>query len=132
MFCFDRVFLSRPDFSWNRFLFFLKTLEQLKKQIESTGGTLIILEQGPREAFPKLLNELKQSVGLPATITWNRDYEPFARHRDSAMEDLFKNEFKIEPRTARDHLLIEPNELSKGTSIEEGVYQVFTPFKKKW
>ena len=33
-FCFDSEFLSRPDFSHNRFAFFIKSLIALKKEMQ--------------------------------------------------------------------------------------------------
>ena len=35
VFCFDTDFLSRPDFSHNRFQFFLKTLDDLKTEFKN-------------------------------------------------------------------------------------------------
>ncbi len=119
-FCFDKKFLSRPDFSVNRFQFFIETLKDLKSQLIERGGELWVMDEGPFDAFPKLLKALP----TPSVISWNRDYEPFARERDNKMEFWCKDR-GISFHTERDHLLIEPHELLKG-------YQVFTPFSRKW
>jgi deoxyribodipyrimidine photo-lyase len=134
VFCFDRSFLARPDFSAHRFAFFLRTLEKLREEMRERGGDLLFLDVGPEEAFPKLLEALARSkLGLPKSISWNRDYEPYARTRDSRMHELFERRFSLEVVTERDHLLIEPNELVKDErATGPSFYQVFTPFKKKW
>jgi deoxyribodipyrimidine photo-lyase len=130
VFCFDRKFLARPDFSHHRFAFFLKTLLNLREEMRARGGDLLFLDEGPEVAFRKLLNELKSSpLKLPDLITFQRDYEPFARSRDAKLSDLFFSEFSLNVKTFRDHLLIEPSELQKDGG---GVYQVYTPFKNRW
>lgn len=125
VFCFDKKFLSRDDFSVNRFQFFINTLKELKEELESLGSDLLFLDIGPQDAFPELLKKLKTK---PDLVTWNRDYEPFALKRDKDIAKLFQSE-SIETKDFRDHLLIEPLELEK--SPAEG-YQVYSPFARKW
>lgn len=99
--------------------------------MRARGGDLLFLDVGPEEGFRSLFKSLKASkLGLPKMISWNRDYEPFARERDLRMSELFEGEFRLLTHTERDHLLIEPTELTKNE--EGGFYQVYTPFKKKW
>ena len=131
VFCFDSKFLSREDFSHARFLFFLRTLESLKKQMREQGGDLLFLDVGPDTAFTELYKTLsKHKIGQPSLVTWNRDYEPFARERDARMEMLLGEKFKWQTAIERDHLLIEPDELFKDKP--GSYYQVYTPFSKKW
>lgn len=135
VFCFDRKFLSRPDFSAPRFLFFLRTLDSLREEMRAAGGDLLVLDVGPAQAFGDLFAALEShELGLPKVVSWNRDYEPFARERDSRMAEFFEREHGLHTITERDHLLIEPTELSKGDPKIEGggFYQVYTPFSKKW
>jgi deoxyribodipyrimidine photo-lyase len=136
LFCFDSAFLSRPDFSANRFLFFLRTLENLRDEMRERGGDLLFLDIGPKDAFPALLGALRsvKGYGIPKAVSWNRDYEPFARERDFLLQTLLEDDFGVETLTDRDHLLIEPTELSKGDAKIPGggFYQVYTPFKNKW
>lgn len=131
VFCFDAKFLSRSDFSVNRFQFFLKTLESLQEELRAIGSDLLFLDVGPRDAFPKLINLLEEEgVGKPKLISWSRDYEPFARKRDAEMKELFDS-LSIPTNTERDHLLIEPHELVKKDTTD-GWYQVYSPFARKW
>lgn len=130
-FCFDRKFLAREDFSHNRFQFFLHTLSELRNELRSVGGDLLVLDVGPDHAFESLFEKLKsRQQRFPATLSWNRDYEPFAVVRDRRIESLL-NAYGIKVRTERDHVLIEPNEILKD-STQSPFYQVFTPYQKKW
>lgn len=132
-FCFDPKFLSRPDFSADRFGFFLKTMEALRTELRETGGDLLVLDEGPQKAFPKLLELLKKNnLSAPSCVTWNRDYEPFARQRDQWAENYFKNQTTIEVHTERDHLLIEPHEIVNESSRERRYYSVYSPFSRRW
>jgi deoxyribodipyrimidine photo-lyase len=127
-FCFDPVFLSRKDFSANRFQFFLNTLENLSFELKERGSDLLVLDEGPQKAFDRLFETLKEKKAiLPSTVSFNRDYEPFAVDRDKKMAEYLSKQ-GLEIISERDHLLIEPSELLR----ERKPYQVFTPFRKKW
>lgn len=128
VFCFDKKFLSRDDFSHSRFTFFLESLDSLQKELRSIGSDLLFLDIGPKEAFPFLwqLTGGKQA----STVSWNRDYEPFARKRDKEMQTYFADN-NIEVITHRDHLVIEPHEIIKPSQPDQP-YQVYSPFQKQW
>ncbi len=129
-FCFDKKFLSRDDFSFNRFQFFIDTLYELQKELRRKGSDLLFLDVGPSEAFPDLIKKIQDHYGrLPSLVSWSRDYEPFARERDHKIKKYFEDN-EIKTLSCRDHLLIEPVELSKKDSDDP--YQVFTPFSRRW
>lgn len=131
VFCFDAKFLSRDDFSYNRFQFFLHTLKSLKQEMNNLGGDLLVLNKEPEESFVMVLRHLeKHNIGKPNQVTWNRDYEPYAIKRDEKLKEYFRKQ-KIETKNFRDHLIIEPHELTKKSSDTEG-YQVYTPFSRMW
>ena len=127
LFCFDKSFLKREDFSVNRFQFFIATLIELKKELRKVGSDLLVMDEGPFDAFPRLLEALKEP---PSLVSWNRDYEPFAVQRDKKAQSLFA-ERGIATFTDRDHLLIEPHEIFRDGNPELG-YQVYSPFARKW
>jgi deoxyribodipyrimidine photo-lyase len=134
LFCFDAKFLGRPDFSVDRFAFFLATLAALRDELRAAGGDLLVLDETPAEAFPRLLAALEAAgVAAPATVSWNRDYEPFARARDEAMTALLAAR-GVPTHTERDHLIIEPDELRKPDAAPDAAtfYQVYTPFSRRW
>lgn len=131
LFCFDSAFLARSDFSHNRFAFFLKTLKSLKQEFNAMGGELVVVDQLPHTFYVSLLKSLKVSGRpLPKYISWNRDYEPFARNRDEQIEKLL-TDFGVEVITARDHLVFEPHEITKENKAGS-YYQVYSPFSRKW
>ncbi len=128
VFFFDATFLSRPDFSVGRFAFFIKSLQSLKDQLRERGGDLLVLDDGPDAGFERILNLLDKHQLKPALVTWNRDYEPFARLRDERIERwLQKRDIKV--LTERDHLICEPHEVLKDDGTP---YRVFTPYYRKW
>lgn len=129
VFFFDSEFLSRPDFSHNRFQFFLNTLLELKKDMHKHGGDLLVLNSSPEQGFEKLFNRLKNLGTLPATCSFNRDYEPYARKRDAAVQHMLEKKIGLEVLTTADHLLIEPDDLRNKSG---GYYKIFTPFYYAW
>src|SRR5260221_11425000 len=70
IFCFDAQFLARPDFSVDRFAFFLETLRALRDELRESGGDLLVMDEGPAPAFERLMETLAaQGVPRPATLT---------------------------------------------------------------
>jgi deoxyribodipyrimidine photo-lyase len=131
-FCFDSKFLARPDFSADRFGLFLATLAHLRDALRTLGSDLLVLDIGPREAFPRLFAALaERGIAQPRSVTFNRDYEPFARARDADVERLLSEKYGVAVHTERDHLLIEPDELLRDGKPGQ-FYQVFTPFARRW
>lgn len=128
IFCFDSVFLARPDFSHHRFALFLKTLEALQKDLRASAGDLLVVDALAEDALPRMITSLRGHYNVQ-TITWNRDYEPFARARDQKCEALLQ-ELNVEIQTFRDHLLLEPHEIYK--TQQGDFYQVYSPFARKW
>jgi deoxyribodipyrimidine photo-lyase len=125
LFCFDARFLARPDFSVDRFAFFLATLVALREELRAAGGDLLVLDEGPAPAFAALMQALDGAgVARPATVSFNRDYEPFARARDAALTAELAARHGVRVHQARDHLIIEPEELR--------FYQVYSPFARRW
>jgi len=124
LFCFDSSFLARADFSHNRFAFFLKTLRALREELRELGSDLLVVDDLPADALLRLFAGEK-----PALLTFNRDYEPFARARDARVIQVL-GDLQIPVETFRDHLVIEPQELSKGKPGE--FYQIYSPFAKRW
>lgn len=125
LFCFDSNFLSRADFSHNRFQFFLETLEKLQEQIHSLGGSLLVLDSIPQIALNLIINSLSER---PKSFNFNRDYEPFSLKRDAEISALC-TQLGIEVHTSRDHLIFEPGEILKD---DGSAYKVYTPFYNKW
>ncbi len=127
-FALTRLFWRAPTSQKNRFLFFLNTLVALRAELHALGGDLLVIDQGPFDAFSKLWESLDPEVRENLhVLTWNRDYEPFARARDDRMTQWAKGRgLRIE--TGRDHLLLEPDEVLRDGSSEDRMYKVYSPF----
>lgn len=129
IFCFDSAFLSRPDFSHNRFAFFINTLKELKKEMQLQGGDLLVVDEQPQLAFPRLFEYFKSNnIALPEMITFGKDYEPFARQRDEILKNIFKT-YGINVFSERDHVIIEPHEILKD---DKSFYQIYSPYARRW
>src|SRR5688500_9713579 len=89
VYCIDPAEAARPDFSPSRQAFALETLKELRDELRGAGSELLVLEGDPVEAFRELLAKVRaapRGMGAPLTWSWNREYEPFARLRDSRVE----------------------------------------------
>jgi deoxyribodipyrimidine photo-lyase len=129
VFSFDQKFLSRADFSNNRFQFFIETLKVLKQNLTKQGIDLLVLDCGPDECFARIRQYLENKrLPQPSVVSWNRDYEPFARERDQRIESLIQK-WDIEIVTSRDHLLFEPWEIESTSGLPLKVYSAFA---KRW
>jgi deoxyribodipyrimidine photo-lyase len=132
LFCFDSKFLSREDFSHHRFAFFMETMRKLAQELREAGGDLWVVDCRPQEALERILESLKQGGRpLPSTVSFNRDYEPFARERDAKITEWLQESAGLSVHTERDHLVIEPQEVGKPASGAQ-FYQVYSPFAKRW
>lgn len=136
LFCFDPDFLQRPDFSPDRFAFFLATLKDLQTELRRQGGDLLVMDRGPRQAFAELMETLGKAVGTPhqrrpAMVSWNRDYEPFARARDEQAAAQWAS-WGVAVHTEADHLIAEPHDIAPKSAGPHGYYSVFTPFSRQW
>ena len=135
IFCFDARFLARPDFSSDRFAFFLATLAALRDELRTAGGDLWVSDRAPADAFGFLFQALDQArIRRPTSVTFNRDYEPFARERDEAVSLLLEKTWGVAVHSERDHLLIEPEELGKEDAARDQprYFQVYSAFARRW
>lgn len=126
LFCFDAKFLSRPDFSHDRFGFFLATLRELREELLGLGSDLLVIDADPQEGWERLVEYLRPYGQI--TVSYNRDYEPFARERDAKVSGLLQHK-GVEVTSYQDHLVIEPDDLKKEGG---GYYQIYSPFARKW
>jgi deoxyribodipyrimidine photo-lyase len=124
VFVFDKHILDRLENPKDqRVLFIHQELRELKKSLNKLGSDLWVHYGTPQSAFEGLLK--KYSI---AKVFTNRDYEPYAKERDSAMHQFFQ-EKQIEFIGAKDHVIFEKSEVVKDDGLP---YTVFTPYSKKW
>ncbi|RIL12103.1 MAG: deoxyribodipyrimidine photolyase [Proteobacteria bacterium] len=123
IFIFDpRQIRPHPYFSENALLFMLESLQELNGELRSKGSKLHCFYGEAAQ----VLAEVASKVGAEAAY-FNRDYTPFSKSRDSAIErDLAA--LGIRTYITGDALLHEPEEVLKS---DNSPYTVYTPFSKR-
>ena len=117
--CLDPLIRSRADFSADRFFFYLKSVQALQEKLRKLGGDLLVLEGAPAGSdgvFARLFAALDRAgISRPASVSWNRDYEPYARRRDAAVLNLLQKHFRTVAESSRDYLVLDSNDRSDST-----------------
>lgn len=98
------------------------SLTALQTNLKAYGLDLII-RSGHAE---KIIDKLTEETGAEAVI-WNRQYEPWAVHRDKEIKARLK-ERDIEAKSFQAALLFEPWDVK--TKTANSFYKVYTPFMK--
>ncbi|HAA12229.1 MAG TPA: deoxyribodipyrimidine photolyase, partial [Cytophagales bacterium] len=124
IFIFDKVILEKlEDNDDARVNFLHQQIASLHEQLGKLGSTVVVKHGIPLEIFQQLLDEYHVKA-----IYTNRDYEPYAQERDTAVEGFCK-EKGIEFLHFKDQVIFEKQEVKSDSSP---FYKVFTPYKKKW
>lgn len=103
--------------------FIHSALQQIQKELEKKGVTLDVRKGRPQDIFQLLINDYNVKE-----VFTNRDYEPYARQRDTEIEQLL-SENGIVFHSFKDHVIFEKNEVLKN---DETPYTIFTPYSRKW
>lgn len=124
IFIFDRNILDNLSNKKDaRVLFIHQEVTRLKQELEKLGSSLKIIYGKPQEIFENLLNDYNVK-----TVFVNRDYEPYAQHRDKEIYDFLKTK-GVDFKGAKDHVIFEKDEILKD---DKKPYTVFTPYANKW
>ncbi len=124
IFIFDSEILEKLPENDPRVTFIHDTWQQMRSELQDNHRSSIAMYKGnPIQIFKSLLKE--HDI---AEVFTNRDYEPYALERDSAIEKLLKAE-DIPFHTFKDQVIFEKNEVVKD---DGDPYVVYTPFKNKW
>ncbi len=124
VFIFDRHILDvLEDDDDARVTFLHRRVEQLAEQLTKLGSTIEVLYTTPEEAWRQL--SLKHNI---AAVYTNRDYEPYAKMRDKAVQQLLEKR-GVDFKTYKDHIIFEADEVQKKAG---GHYTVFTPYSRTW
>lgn len=123
IFIFDETILQYLEKNDARVTFIHNQLEKINTELAKINKSLGIFYGKPFEIFEKLITENKIT-----SIYTNHDYEPYARKRDVALNDLFK-QHKIEFKTCKDQVIFEKSEIAKDDGLP---YVVYTPYSNKW
>ncbi|OOG73115.1 deoxyribodipyrimidine photo-lyase [Algoriphagus sp. A40] len=124
LFIFDRNILEKLDDKADARVEFIHTqLAEIKSRLEQKGSSLLIRFGTPEEVFQELLEKFDIQ-----TVYTNRDYEPYAKSRDSRIDTLLKGN-RISFLAFKDQVIFEPGEILNGSGE---FYKVFTPFSRNW
>jgi deoxyribodipyrimidine photo-lyase len=124
LFIFDRQILDLlPDRTDRRVEFIHHELSQIQNQLKALGKSMLVLQSDPVVAWQNVLS------GYPVRqVHFNKDYEPYAKTRDSEITELL--EFSgIQVFSYKDQCIFEEQEILNGQGKP---YTVFTPYSRKW
>ena len=124
IFIFDTNILDKiGDVADRRVNFIYVQIQRVKTELQKLHSSLCVCYGQPMEIYKELINRI-----LIRAIYTNHDYEPYARERDQAVQDLF-TKHHIPFQAFKDQIIFEKDEILK----EDGApYTVFTPYMKKW
>lgn len=123
VFIFDPNILAELPKDDARVSFIFELLENIQILLLKENKSVAIFYGEPEKVFQKLINEHQ----IKAVYT-NRDYEAYAKNRDSKIEKLLKSN-QISFHTFKDQVIFEQDEVVKDDGTP---YVVYTPFSKKW
>lgn len=123
LFIVDKKLISELPSDGAVFDFQAACLEELSEALRQLGAELCIRYGNPLEIFREFFEKLPIMA-----IYYNRDYEPYARKRDEAVEGLAKK-YGISVYSFKDLVLVEPWEI---LTLEGNPFRIFTPFLKAW
>jgi deoxyribodipyrimidine photo-lyase len=124
LFIFDREILDKiEDRDDARVTFIYQTIQTLALQLQDKESSLLIKYANPNNAWDEILQEYNV-----AAVYTNRDYEPYAKRRDSSIGEKLQQR-GIPFQTFKDQMIFERSEVVKDDGKP---YTVFTPYKKRW
>jgi deoxyribodipyrimidine photo-lyase len=123
VFIFDTNITSGFPADDPRITFIYEMLLSINHKLAEYNSSVFILKGDPLSSFVRLT----ESYDINAVYI-NKDYEPYAIHRDNLIEDLLKKKgisfFKF-----KDQVIFEEDEILKS---DNKPYTVFTPYKNCW
>ena len=123
VFVMDDALLKAHRDAHPRLRFLHACLHDLAAALEAAGSRLIVLHGAPHRCLPALARACKASL-----VTWNRDYGPYAKHRDRTVRDALERD-GVEVRTYKDRVVFEGGEIR---AVHGGIYTVYTHFRRAW
>lgn len=124
LFIFDKDILDKlEDRNDARVGFIHSQVQKLSNDLKAYESSILVKYGKPLEIYKELVSTYKiQSVYT------NRDYEPYAKERDSEVKNLLK-ENSIQLLDFKDQVIFEKEEIVNGSGE---FYKVFTPYSRVW
>jgi deoxyribodipyrimidine photo-lyase len=123
LFIFDESILDSLPKNDARVGFIHESLSKINTQLQEIGSSLLIKKGKTLDVWQSLLEEYDVKE-----VFFNKDYEPYAIQRDTAICELLETNKTI-AYSFKDQVIFEENEITKADGLP---YTVYTPFKNKW
>lgn len=121
VFIFDTHILNKLKNKKDRRIeFILKSLKEIKENLNKQGSDLIIEKGEPETLIPNLIKEYKCD-----SLYINRDYEAYAQERDNSITEILSKK-QVKTFAFKDQVLFECDEILTQSNKP---YTVFTPYK---
>ena len=122
-FIFDERLLRRAASSPARVRFMLDCVERLRATLRKRGSELMVRWGHPREQLLELVDSSRAEL-----VCWNRDYTPYAKKRDAAIERALE-QLGIGTHVCKDRVVWEGSELLTQSGKP---FTVYSPFRRAW
>jgi deoxyribodipyrimidine photo-lyase len=124
IFIFDHNILDELDDKSDRRVEFIHlALQDIQKHLLKMSASLDVRYATPETVYLELLKDYRVEK-----VFTNHDYEPYARQRDSAIEQMLKQR-GVSFHTYKDQVILEKDEVLKDDGKP---YTVFTPYSRRW
>ncbi|WP_340075513.1 deoxyribodipyrimidine photo-lyase [Leptobacterium sp. I13] len=123
IFIFDEHIISSLPKDDARINFIHKQLQSIDSRLKKEGSSLLCLKGDPVRIWKELLTTYDI-----AEVYTNKDYEPYAIKRDTAIKELLHHH-NISFKVYKDQVIFEENDVVKDDGTP---YTVYTPYKNKW
>ena len=124
IFIFDTNILDKLEDKKDARVTFIHTeLQRINAELKELSSSIKVYYGNPAELWPQIIKKIQ-----PTAVYTNRDYEPYAKERDKAIEQLLESQ-NIGFHTFKDHVIFEMDEILKD---DETPYVVYTPYSRKW
>lgn len=124
LFIFDTKILDKLDDPEDaRVEFIHDEVSRMKKELEKLGSTIWVYHGDAVEVWKEIIEQHDITA-----VTANRDYEPYAKERDSAVAEIL-TENGISFDLYKDQVIFDGQEVVKK---DGDPYSVFTPYSKTW
>lgn len=123
LFIFDDSILDNLPKNDARVGFIHESLSKITTQLQEIGSSLLVKKGKTLNVWQSLLEEYDVKE-----VFFNKDYEPYAIQRDTAICELLETNQSIS-YSFKDQVIFEEKEITKADGLP---YTVYTPFKNKW
>jgi deoxyribodipyrimidine photo-lyase len=123
LFIFDDSILDSLPKNDARVGFIHESLSKINTQLQEIGSSLLVKKGITIDVWQSLLKEYDVKE-----VFFNKDYEPYAIQRDTAICELLEINHTI-TYSFKDQVIFEEKEIAKADGLP---YTVYTPFKNKW